>query len=155
VFVFVCENQREPGFYLSGGEYGSVGGLLDVLEELGLGGTRISEQEHIDVASKPVLALDVLWLPSKQGKGNASLDILMAINRGCNALDDLLADAGILGHLADGTLVILGQSEGGKEILFLPDVGRLDNSGEDGESILGVQGDIKVVAVNTSDLLLC
>lgn len=65
---------------LSSGKHGTVGSLLDVLEELGLGGSGVSEEEHVDVSPQPVLALDVLGLSSKKGQRNAGLDVLVPIN---------------------------------------------------------------------------
>lgn len=68
-------------------------------------------------------------------------------------IKNLFADHGVLGHLADGPLVVLGQPEGGKEVLLLANVIGLNHGGKNGEAVLGVQGHVKVVPVNSGHLL--
>ncbi len=51
---------------LSGCEDGPMGCLLDVLEHLGLGRTRITEQEDVDISSDVVRGPD-LGHPAEQG----------------------------------------------------------------------------------------
>ena len=62
--------------------------LLHVLEELRLGGPRVPTHQNVDVTSHPVLATRVLWFTTKEGKGNGTLNVFMAIygrsNRGKN-----------------------------------------------------------------------
>jgi hypothetical protein len=57
-----------------------VRGLLDVLEELRLGSTRVSQQEDVDVPSEAQLAVDVLGNAAKEREGYRRLDILVSIN---------------------------------------------------------------------------
>ena len=58
------------------GVHSALGNLLGVLEELGFGGSWVSEQQHVDVATQAMTACGVLLLAAKQGQRNASLDIV-------------------------------------------------------------------------------
>ena len=55
-----ARRQTDCGRTLTGREDGSVRGLLDVLEELRLGRTWVSQEENVDVPSEAKLAVDVL-----------------------------------------------------------------------------------------------
>ena len=59
--LHVCSETDRAGA-LSRGEDRSGGGLLHVLEELRLGGARVSAQQHINVPAHPVLLAGVLCL---------------------------------------------------------------------------------------------
>ena len=50
------------------GVHGALGSLLDVLQELGLGGARVPQQQHVDVAAQPVGACRRLLLQEHGGK---------------------------------------------------------------------------------------
>lgn len=52
--------QTDGGSTLTGSEDGTVCSFLDILQELGFCCTRISEKQDVDVASDPVLAVDIL-----------------------------------------------------------------------------------------------
>lgn len=68
--------------------YSPLGNLLCVLEELRLGGSGVSKQQHVDVATQAVAAGGVLLLAAKQGEGNATLDVQVAVDGGCNGVED-------------------------------------------------------------------
>ena len=66
--------------------------FLDVLEELRLGGTRISKKQHVDITTNAVLFVDVLRLASEHGKSKALLDEFVAVDRGSNRVDQALGN---------------------------------------------------------------
>lgn len=74
--------------------YDSVVDLLDVLKELRLGGTRVSEKQHIDVASDSVLTVPIFGFSSEHGQGESLLDELVSVNRGGDRVDNLVAYTG-------------------------------------------------------------
>ena len=50
---------------LSSGVDTSMEYLLHILEELGLSSTGVSQQEHVDITSDPMFAIDILRLSTK------------------------------------------------------------------------------------------
>eukprot|EP00960_Hanusia_phi_P052506 761500-Hanusia_phi.AAC.2 len=146
--------QTDSARSLARGEDRAGHALLHVLEELGLGGTRIAEEEDVDVSADPVLARDVLRLPSEHGEGQGSLHVLVPEDGGCDTRHDLLNNLGILGELSDLGLVVLSQAEGRVDIVLLAHVVRLDDGSEDREAVLGVERGVKVVLVDPSHLHL-
>ena len=65
-----------------------LGNLLRVLEELGLGSARVPEQQHVDVSTQAMAATGMLLLATKEGQGNAALDVEMAVDGGCDGIED-------------------------------------------------------------------
>jgi hypothetical protein len=63
----------------------------------------------------------------------------VTIYRWCNGLDNTLADALVARERANPFLVVFGEAEGGKEVLFFVDMVCFDDSGEDGEAVLCIQ----------------
>jgi hypothetical protein len=82
-----------------------VEGLLDILKELRLGHTRITDEENVEVASDSMLALDVLGLTAEHGEANAGLDVAVLVDRGRDRVDEDVSDVRVLRELAD--LVLL------------------------------------------------
>ena len=74
---------------LSSGEDDARRGFLDVLEKLGLGGTWVSADEDVDVAAHLVLASGVLRLAAEQRQCERSLDVVVAVDGGRHAREDL------------------------------------------------------------------
>ena len=130
-----------------------MGGLLDILEELRLGGTRIAQKEHVDVASNVRLALDVLRHATKEGECDRSLDVLMSVNGGRNGLDDTLPDSVIAGKGANFLLVIFGKSERSELVFLLVDMIGFKDGREHRKTVLGVERRIEVVTVDAGDFL--
>lgn len=97
--------------------------------------------------------LNILGNATKQRKSDGGLDVLMAVNRGSYGLDDTFPDTFVAGECSDLLFIFLGQAERSEEIFLLVNVVRLDDGGENGEAILGVEGCIEVIAVNTGDFL--
>lgn len=77
----------------------------------------------------------------------------MAIDRRGDRLDNTFTDPLIARKVADFPLILLSQPERGENVLFLIYVIGLDNSRENGEPILGIEGGIKVIAIDTCNFL--
>lgn len=58
----------------------SVVDLLDVLEELRLGCTRVTKKEHVDITTDPVLIVDILGLATEHGENETLFDELMTVD---------------------------------------------------------------------------
>lgn len=148
-----ARRKTNSGRPLTRSEHGTVGGLLDILQELRLSGTRISEEENVDIATDAVLAVDVLGNTSEKGQSDGGFDVLMAVDRRSNGLDDTFADPVIARKSTNFLLVVLSKTECRELVLFLIDMVRLKDGGKDWEAIFGIEGCIKVVTVDTSDFL--
>lgn len=135
-------------------KHGAVRRLLDILEHLRLGRTRVTEQKHVDVATDAMLPVDVLGHAAKEGQGDGGLDVVVAVNRRRHRLDDTLADAFIAREIADRLLVLLRKTERRKEVLLLVDVVRLEDGRKDGEAVFDIERGIEVVAVDARNLNL-
>lgn len=138
---------------LACGVHGARGGLLDVLEELALGHTRVTQHEHIYVAAEGMLALDVLGLAAKETEGDGRLDFHAAVDGGSDGADDTQANERVFREAADAALVLFGQAELGELVLPLANMVGLDDGGEDGEAVGRVECIRKVVPVHTRNLL--
>ena len=79
---------------LTGGVHGALGDLLDVLEELGLGGARVAQEQHVDVAAQAVRPRRVLLLAAEQRQRDAGLDVQVPVDGRRDGLADPLACAG-------------------------------------------------------------
>lgn len=73
----------------------------------------------------------------------------MTVDGGRDRLDDTFADTFISGELTNFPLILLSQTEGSKLILFLVDVVCFDDSREDWETVLRIEGSVEVVPVDT------
>lgn len=124
---------------LTGGKDSSVRGFLDILEELRLGCTGVTEHEDVDVATNAMLAVDILGNTAKEGESEGKTDVLVAVDGGSDRLDDALADALVSGQGANLPLVFFSETEGGKLVFLLVDVVGLEHSREDGEAVLDVE----------------
>ena len=102
---------------LPGGKHRTGGGLFHVLEELGLGRTRVTQQEHVNVATDAVLAPDILGHAAEQAQRDGRLDILMPVDARRDALDDALANTVIAGKCTDRMLVVFSETE--RRVLIL------------------------------------
>ena len=70
--------------------------LLNILEELRLGCSRVSEKQHVDITSNLVLSSNILRNTTKHGKGKPFLNELMAKNARSDRLKDLVGDSRLL-----------------------------------------------------------
>lgn len=100
-----------------------------------------------------MLAFNILGTTAEEGQCDRGLDVFVSIDGRGDGLDDALADAVVTRKGADLLLVFFCQTEGGEEVLFLIDVIRFDDGGEDGEAVLGVQRRVEVVTVDARDFL--
>jgi len=60
--------------------YDSVVHSFDVLKELGLRGAWVTEKQHVDVTSYPMLSAYILRLATEHAHGKSLFDELMAVN---------------------------------------------------------------------------
>ena len=54
--------------------------FLNILEELGLGCSRVAQQQQVDVSTQPVFTTGMLLLAPKQSHGYTPLDVGMAVD---------------------------------------------------------------------------
>ena len=128
----------------------SVVDLLDVLEELGLSGTGVTEEQHVDVATDPMLLVHVLGLASKHSQQKTFLDELMAIDRWSNRSNKALGNVLLAASITDFVLLLIGQLYNILVTLTLQVVD-LNDCLEDGESVLDVRKVIVPVDVDSVD----
>ena len=84
---------------------------------------------------------------------NGGLDILVAVNRRRDGLDDALPDTLVPCHVPDFALILDCEPERGEQVLLFVDVVGLDDRGEDREAVLRVERGVEVVAVDACDFL--
>jgi hypothetical protein len=89
-------------------KHSSVRRLLDVLQELRLGCSGVTEEEDVDITTDAMLAVDVLRNTAEEGESDGSLNVVVTVDRGRHRLDDTFADALIASERADGFLVVFG-----------------------------------------------
>lgn len=65
---------------------GAVKSFLYAFEELGLGDSRVSEKEHVDVSSNPVRSLNNSFHSAEHRHRQSPLDVVMPIDGGSNRL---------------------------------------------------------------------
>lgn len=80
---------------------GALRDFLDVLEELGFGDARVSQQQHVDVATQAVRAGGVLLLAAKQRQCDGRLDVAVPVDRRRDALADALGCADTTRGISD------------------------------------------------------
>ena len=69
------------------------------LEELGLGGAGVTDHAHVDVATEGGAASSGLGHAAEQHEGDATLDLIVAVNGREEAVDDVAVDVLVLAHL--------------------------------------------------------
>lgn len=144
--------QADRAGALAGRKDGAMRRLLDVLQELALGGARVAEQEHIDVSANWVLSLDILCLSAKKGQCNGRLDVLVSVNARRNRADNAHADHRVCRQRTDVADVVLRQAKLGKLVVPLAEAVDLDDGCKDGKAALCVQLVAKVVPVDAGHL---
>lgn len=77
------------------------GDLLHKLQQLGLGCTRVTQQEQVDISSPGQAIREQLAWPAKQKAGNGLLNVLEAVNTRGNAARDSLIHIFRLGKLLE------------------------------------------------------
>ena len=75
---------------------------LYLLQELGLCGGWIANDADVDVTTKGGSLARRLWHAPKQHEEDASLDLLVAVQGGEEAVDQVLVEGLVLRHLVDG-----------------------------------------------------
>jgi len=88
VLVHAC-SKTDCGGALSGSEDCSMGGLLDILQDLRFRGTGITKEEDINVPADGMFPIDILGDTAKQRERYSCLDIFVAIDTWGNGVDDL------------------------------------------------------------------
>ena len=103
---------------LPSSEHSSVGRLLHILQKLTLRRAWITEQKDVDITPDSVFSPNVLRHASKERESNRRLDVFVPINRRCDALDDSLRNAFVLGQLSDLPLIFLVEAKRREEVFF-------------------------------------
>jgi hypothetical protein len=88
-----------------------MGRLLNVFEELRLSRTWVTEEEDVNVAAYPMLAVDILRDSTKEREGDGCLDIFVSVNGWSNRLDESLADPLVTTQCPDGLGVLFRESK--------------------------------------------
>lgn len=83
---------------LARSEHRPMSRLLNVLQELRFGRSRITKQQYVDVATDSVLALDVLRTSTEKGEGESSFDVFVTVDGGRDRFDDAFTDAVVPGE---------------------------------------------------------
>lgn len=73
-----CETNSTSTFTCSVDD--SVVHSFNVLKELGLRSAWVTEKQHVDVTSDPMLSAHILGLATEHAHGKSLLDELMAVN---------------------------------------------------------------------------
>jgi len=87
---------------LTSSVHGALGDLLNIFEELGLGGARVPQEQHVDVAAQAVRSGRVLLLAAEQRQRDAGLDVQVAVDGWRDGLADPLACADLCLWLSCG-----------------------------------------------------
>lgn len=149
--VFVHTScQTDSTCALSGRVNNSVVDLLDVLEELRLGGTGVTEEEHVDVATNPMFLVHILGLASEHSQQKTFLDELMAVDGWSNGSNKALGNVLLAASITDFVLLLIGQLHNILVTLTLQVVD-LNDCLEDRESVLDVCKVIVPVDVDSVD----
>jgi len=152
VLVDASSQPHSTGAFPSGID-AAVEDLLHVLQELRLGSSRVSQEQHVDVPSDPVLSSNIFGFSAKHGESKAFLDELMAIDGWSHGVDDPFADVGLPREVSDLVLVLVRQLEH----LLVPKTFHqvcLDDRLEHREAVLYIRKVVKSVDVDASDLNL-
>jgi hypothetical protein len=144
--------EADGGRALARGVDAAGGGLLDVLEDLGLGRARVAEDEDVDVAADAVLLVDVLLAPAEHGQRHRHLDVPVAVDGGGDGLDDALDHVRRVLDAVDLLAVLGGHVARDGRVGAPLDVVGLDHRPEDGEAVLDVGARLEGVLVDAGDL---
>ena len=146
--------QTDGAGALAGGEDGAVGGFFDVLQYLRFGGSRVAEEEDVDVAADVVFALGYFADAAEEGEGYRGFDVGVAVDAGGDGGDDLVYYLRVSRQSSDLPLVFFCETESGKLVVRFDYVVCFEDSSENGEAIAVVELSIIVVSVYASHLYL-
>mmetsp|Transcript_41672 Transcript_41672/g.79644 ORF Transcript_41672/g.79644 Transcript_41672/m.79644 type:complete len:490 (+) Transcript_41672:722-2191(+) len=89
------------GGSLPGGVHRDGRRLVHKLQELGLGGGRVPEQQHVDVPAQANAVRENLARAAKEQAGHRCLDVVHAEDGGRDSVSKLLDDVGLRGKLLE------------------------------------------------------
>ena len=100
-----------------------------------------------------MLSINVLSFTAEHGQCEGFLDEMMPVDRRGNRVNNLLANVGLAGQVFNLLLVLLCQLD---DVLVSKssDVVRLNNRGENRETVLDIREIVKSIDVDTSDFNL-
>ena len=92
--------QTDGGGTLTCSKDGSVCSLLNIFEELRFHSSRVAEKEYVDISANAEFVVDIFRNAAEERESDGSLDVLVAIDRGSDGLDDTLANTFIPGEIS-------------------------------------------------------
>lgn len=124
--------------------------LLHILKELRLGSTRVSQQQHVNVAPDSVLSAYILGFASEERQCKSLLHILVPVDTGGNRVDDLLTNVGLFSKLDNRLLIIISNIQ---DILISisSDIVCFNNGLEHREAVFDVSEVVEPVDKYSSD----
>lgn len=124
--------------------------LFNVLEELRLGCSWVSEKKAINISSNFMLSSNIFWNSSKHSQSDGFLDELVSKDGRSYRLKDYFSDVWFLRKGSDLLLVLVGQLND----IFVSetfDVVGLDGSVEHWEAVLDVSAVVKPIDKDSCD----
>lgn len=89
------------GGTFTGGVDGNWGDLFNEFEELGFGGTGVTEEEDIDVSTELHAVGEDLFGTTEEEECNSFFDIFVAIDGGTDGAGEFLVEVGVAGHFEE------------------------------------------------------